>query len=105
MTTGAEPDTNQRKRQTCLRVLHYPSVDDSIDPSTATIAWKNLDTLETGGLDRDSFPAGRTVDLSQAIARLYRGGVFRSRMYEVALTPNKRQIIKGLEIEYDLLRG
>lgn len=97
--------TNERKRQTCLRVLHYPSVDDSIDPSNATIAWKNLDTLEAGGFDRDSFPVGRAVDLSKAVARLYRGGMFRNRMYEVELTPNKRQIIKGLELDLDLLRG
>jgi len=98
-------NTNNRKRQHCLRVVHHPSVDDNIDPSNITIAWKNLDTLEAGGFDRDSFPTGRTIDLSKSVGRMYRGGRFRQRMYEVELTPNKRQIIKGLELEYDILRG
>lgn len=98
-------DTNQRKRQQCLRLIHYPSVDDGIDPSNVIVSWKNFDTLEAGGFDTDSFPTGRTIDVSKAVARLYRGGAFRCRMFEVELTPNKRQIIKGMEIQYDILRG
>jgi len=104
-TPPIDINTNMRKRVQCVRILHHPSVDDSIDPSNITIAWKNFDTLEAGGFDRDSFPTGVTIDLSKQVARLYRGGIFRQRMYEVELTPNKRQIIKGLQLEYDLLRG
>lgn len=104
-THPIDMDTNNRKKIRALRLSHHPSVDDSIDPSNVIIAHKNLDTLEAGGFDIDSFPTGRTIDISKNIGRIYRGGIFRQRMYEVEITPNKRQIIKGLELEYEILRG
>ena len=98
-------DTNKRKRIRDIRVLHYPLADDSIDPANLTLSWVDFETLSAGGVDEDTFPAGRTIDIAKPLAVFHRCGVTRQRMFKVTLTPAKRQLIKGLEIDYDILRS
>ena len=63
--------------------------------------------LATGvdGADATMFTQARTVDTSTNNAVLYRCGYTRQRIFKVTLTAGKRQMIKGLEIDFTELRG
>lgn len=103
--------TNDRKRINKLSVLHYPSIDSHTSVGTGLVSISHLNFGEEvgagtlGGYDKDDFSTARTVGLSTMKAQLYRGGIFRMRTYKIEFTPGDRQTIKGLELDYDLLRG
>lgn len=102
-TNPDDLDTQNRKRYSKISLLHLPKADSNVDPANFTLSWIDLETLELRGYDIDSFPTGRTIDTSKPRAVFHRCGISRQRVYRGDLTPGKKQIIKGLEIDYDVL--
>ena len=101
-------ETMDRKKVNSIRVQHYPSVNDTLDPATLTIEWYDMRTLLTTGVDgadATMFTQARTVDTSTNNAVIYRCGYTRQRIHKVTLTAGKRQMIKGLEVDFTELRG
>lgn len=100
-----DKDTNERKRVKNTRVVHYPDTRSAAEASNLGIGWVDTDVLTSGGITVDSFTNTRNVDVSKSTARLYRCGKTRQRIFKVVFNGTKYQIIKGLELDYDLLRG
>jgi hypothetical protein len=98
-------DTNERKRIKNIRIVHYPDTRSTTETSNLGLDWVDTDVLTTGGLTLSSFTSTRNVDVSKSTARIYRCGKTRQRIFKVVLDGTKYQIIKGLELDYDLLRG
>jgi hypothetical protein len=101
-------ESMDRKKINSIRVQHYPSVNDTLDPATLTIEWYDMRTLLTTGVDgadATMFTQARTVDTSTNNAVIYRCGYTRQRIHKVTLTAGKRQMIKGLEVDFTELRG
>lgn len=102
--------TTDRKRCNSMEVIHYPTVDDAEDPSNFELDWYDSDTLLTSGMDVtgssvDSamFTGGRTVDLSTFHNKIYRCGTFRQRMLKGIITKGKRQLVRGVVVDVDLI--
>ena len=97
-------DTDERKRISVTRVLHYAEGKTGIT-SLFGIDWIDLENITAAGIDPTTFGGVIDVDLASYTARLYRCGNTRQRIFKVVFNGAKTQIVKGLEIEYSLLRG
>jgi hypothetical protein len=97
--------TQQRKRVNNIRALHYADGRAGKSPSNITIDWLDLDRTSELGVVPTSFTGTRTVDLSSQNTALYRCGVTRQRIHKVIFNGDTSQMLKGLELEFDLLRG
>ena len=110
-TLPVDFDTLSRKRVNRMRVLHIPAIDDSEDPSNFELDWFDTETLLTDGLgstsfvsiDSTMFTGGRTVDLSTFDNRMHRCGTFRQRIFKGLITPGKKQLIRAIEVDLDVL--
>lgn len=100
-----DKNTNERKRISCTRVLHYADGRTNSTPSPLIIDWINTDNYTTAGITPAAFTGTRTVDLAGYRARLYRGGVTRQRIFKLGFNGTKTQIVKGIELDFDPLRG
>ncbi len=99
-------NTNERKKITSYRILHYPDGRTSESASNLNLNWINTDFTSTNGVDTTTFTgSGYDIDLASYTARQYRGGITRQRIHLITLDGTKRQIIKGIEIDYVPLRG
>ncbi len=96
-----DKNTNERKKISAVRLIHNALTTDEATDPTVEIDWSDdLDGVT-------SFTGGRTVTTNSNRARLYRCGTTRQRMFKVTLdqTNGHKQILKGLELDYEQLRG
>lgn len=98
-------DTNERKRINNIRLLHYPDPRLSVGTSNIGIDWIDTEDVTEDGISPASFTSDRNIDINSMTARLYRAGICRQRIYKLTFTGTRTQILKGLEIDFDQLRG
>jgi len=98
-------DTNERKRIKNIRVLHYPDTRDSVGTSNLGIDWIDTELVTSAGIAPAAFTGDVNIDIAKATARLYRAGTTRQRVFKVTFNGTWTQIVKGLEIDFDQLRG
>ena len=98
-------DTNERKRINNIRLLHYADPRTAVGTSNIGVDWIDTEKITTDGIHPDSFTGDVNIDVNKATARLYRAGTCRQRIFKLTFAGTQTQILKGLEIDYDPLRG
>lgn len=98
-------DTLHKKRVKSYHFHQFPNLDSGVTSSDFTVSWVNLeDSVDFGATLTDAdFTNGRAVSSNYSAARLYRGGSTRERVHKILLTPQKSQLMAGIEIDYDIL--
>ena len=105
-----DANTNERKRYNSVRVLTEPRADSSasFDAVQATIRWFDYDTAQSAPVAPTSFTGDRVVDLTSSRASVYRCGAAIIRQFLLDFSGHcsgEAVIVKGLEVDYDILRG
>jgi len=100
-------NTDNRKRVISIRVLAYRYANSSANytSSSFSVGWEDLDDESTDGYTYDDFSNVRAMNLNVTRNRLYRCGVTRQRIFKLQFNDNGVVYIKGIEVEFDNLRG
>lgn len=86
-------------------LFQYPSYDTSLDPSTMTLQWVDLEASGDYGaaLTDADFTGGQTFSGLKSGSRIYRCGTTRERVYKFTFTPAKSQLVGGLKLYFEVV--
>ena len=99
--------TLNRKKISAIRIHQYPAMDSSLTTSNITLEWVDKENANEIGaaLTDASFTISRTIDLLYSSGNSYRYGTTRERLFKITFTPEKSQLLEGMEIEFEALRN
>lgn len=100
-------DTDDRKRINNIRILSYRYANSGASYTTSnwSIGWEDLDDEDAGGYTYADFSNTRQLNMNITKNRIYRCGITRQRVFKFQFDDNGVVYIKGIKIDYDILRG
>jgi hypothetical protein len=98
-------NVHERKKISRVDVEHYTDAQTANSTSNLGISWFDTDTLDATGLAEANFSTVRNVDLAKYPARIHRAGAPRQRIWKLTFDGSQKQIVKGLVINHEILRG
>jgi hypothetical protein len=106
-TTPWDKNTDERKRINNIRVLAYRRADSGASYTTSnfSLAWEDLDAEGAGGLTTADFTDTKLLNLNVTQNRVYRCGITRQRIFKFQFDDSGVIYIKGIEVQFDVLRG
>jgi hypothetical protein len=100
-----DKDTNERKRVIAYRILHYASAATFAGTSNVGVDWIDTEKITDLGVTTAAFTSDRNINIAGNTARIYRGGMTRQRIHKITFSGERTQILKGLEIDYEVQSG